>query len=429
VKQKIGDKWYGTKQVQDHYVLVGEPGSCYLSHLTAERGTGASIANGLYEAMEEMEITNKIVAVGADSTAVNTGRKGGAVRLLECKLGRPLHWFICSLHLNELHFRHLCQKLIGQTQSPNLWKGEIGKLLCSCEHLPVSKMGFQAITDDNPFPDIDFDEISCDLAYLYRIMAAIRSGTISDDLLREKPGPPSHARWLTTASRVCRLYVSTESPSPELFLLTKFVVCNYGPMWFRIKCRARCTDGPRHFLEQIRLQKMFPVDIKNTIWSVIRRNSYWAHEENALLAMLADDDLANRQAAICRIKSIRRAPISTQQQVREFLLPAVDESVETLTGLLPPACAFEPPLTMQLSVEQLDKIAEEPIRMEVPCHSQAVERCVRMVTEASSQVYGMDARDGYIKARIKSREMTPSFKSKQHFHVSETVSATVSDSV
>jgi len=38
-----------------------------------------------------------------------------------------------------------------------------------------------------------------------------------------------------------------------------------------------------------------------------------------------------------------------------------------------------------------------------------------MVTEASSQVYGMDARDGYIKARIKSREMTPSFKSKQHF--------------
>jgi len=168
--------------------------------------------------MGEMEITNKIVAVGADSTAVNTGRKGGAVRLLEYELERPLHWFICGLHLNELPFRHLCQKLIGQ--NPNLWKGEIGQSLCSCEHLPVSKMGFQAITDDNPLPDIDFDEISCDQAYLYRIMAAIRSGTISDDLLREQPGPPSHARWLTIASRVCRLYVSTESPSPELCLLT-----------------------------------------------------------------------------------------------------------------------------------------------------------------------------------------------------------------
>jgi len=51
---------------------------------------------------------------------------------------------------------------------------------------------------------------------------------------------------------------------------------------------------------------------------------------------------------------------------------------------------------MQLSVEQLKKIAEKPLRMEMPCHSQAVEHCVRMVAEASSQVYGMDARDSYI---------------------------------
>ena len=28
VKQIIGDKWYGTKQVEDHCVLVGELGSC-----------------------------------------------------------------------------------------------------------------------------------------------------------------------------------------------------------------------------------------------------------------------------------------------------------------------------------------------------------------------------------------------------------------
>jgi len=145
--------------------------------------------------------------------------------------------------------------------------------------------------------------------------------------------------------------------------------------------------------------------------------------------MLADDDLASRQAAIDRIKTIRQAEacVSTQQKVREFLPPKVDESVETLTDLLSPECTFEPPLTMKLSMEQLEKIAQEPLLIEIPCHSQAVERCVRMVTEASSQVYGMDARDGYIKARIKSREMTPSFKSKQHFHVSATAASNASD--
>ena len=29
---------------EDHYVLVGEPGTNYLSHLTVQRGTGASIS-------------------------------------------------------------------------------------------------------------------------------------------------------------------------------------------------------------------------------------------------------------------------------------------------------------------------------------------------------------------------------------------------
>ena len=145
------------------------------------------------------------------------------------------------------------------------------------------------------------------------------------------------------ASWVCHLYVSTESPSPELSLPTKFVVCHYGPLWFRMKCHPRCTDGSRHFLEQIILQRMFPMDVKNMVLPIIQKNSYWAHEENVLLAMLADDDFASRQGAIDRIENIRQVAVSTQQQVREFLPPKVDESVETLTDLLSPECTFEPP--------------------------------------------------------------------------------------
>lgn len=59
--------------------------------------------------------------------------------------------------------------------------------------------------------------------------------------------------------------------------------------------------------------------------------------------MLADDDFASRQGAIDRIENIRQVAVSTQQQVREFLPPKVDESVETLTDLLSPECTFEPP--------------------------------------------------------------------------------------
>jgi hypothetical protein len=144
--------------------------------------------------MNNMGISDTVMALGDDSTAANTGCKGGSIHLLECRLGRPLHWFICSLHLNELPFRHLVQKLIGPTQGPNVWKGSIGKSLSSCETLPVCKRGFQAITDENSLPEIDLEEISCDQAYLYRIIAAVRGGAVSNDLLQEKPGPLSHAR-------------------------------------------------------------------------------------------------------------------------------------------------------------------------------------------------------------------------------------------
>ncbi|CAH1106158.1 unnamed protein product [Psylliodes chrysocephalus] len=46
-----------------------------------------------------------------------------------------------------------------------------------------------------------------------------------------------------------------------------------------------------------------------------------------------------------------------------------------------------------------------------PCHTQATERCVHLVTEASSKVCGEKKRDGFIKSRIESRKLMKSFNS------------------
>ena len=37
------------------------------------------------------------------------------------------------------------------------------------------------------------------------------------------------------------------------------------------------------------------------------------------------------------------------------------------------------------------------------CHTQAVERCVKLVTEASLEDSGVKARDGFIRVRLESR--------------------------
>jgi hypothetical protein len=165
VKEQKGSKWYSSKKVEDHYVLVGEPGTVYLRHITLDRGTGIAIADGLHAAVDEMGIMNKILAVGEDSTAVNTGPQCRAIHLLECRLGRPLQWLVCCLHLNELPLRHLCKELIGPTEGPSQWKGPIGKALTSCETL--SKADFKCISDGDQLPDIDYNDLSRDQAYLY----------------------------------------------------------------------------------------------------------------------------------------------------------------------------------------------------------------------------------------------------------------------
>lgn len=43
VKEKSGSKWYSTTRLDDHYVLVGEPRTLYLRHITLEQGTGAAM--------------------------------------------------------------------------------------------------------------------------------------------------------------------------------------------------------------------------------------------------------------------------------------------------------------------------------------------------------------------------------------------------
>jgi hypothetical protein len=148
------------------------------------------------------------------------------------------------------------------------------KALTTCESMPLSTKGIQMINDGDRLPEIPLDELSSDQSYLYRIITAIRTGVISDDLLKEKPGPISMARWVTTASRICRLYVATIQPSSELYSLTHFVVCNYGPMWFKIKCRSKCNDGSKHLLQQIKTQKQMSSTIRKVTWSVLQRNAY-----------------------------------------------------------------------------------------------------------------------------------------------------------
>ncbi|GBN83134.1 hypothetical protein AVEN_97914-1 [Araneus ventricosus] len=74
---------------------------------------------------------------GCDETSVNTGVKGDIIRNMELILNRPLQWFVCQLHANELPLRHHFAHVDGTTTGPRSFTGEIGKSLAGCEKLSV----------------------------------------------------------------------------------------------------------------------------------------------------------------------------------------------------------------------------------------------------------------------------------------------------
>lgn len=79
----------------------------------------------------------------------------------------------------------------------------------------------------------------------------------------------------------------------------------------------------------------------------------------------------------------------------------------------------EPPLTSNISDDELNamflEVPDEIDIVKYPCHTQAVERCIKLVTEASAAVRGHDALEGFIKYRVASRNALPTFENKRQF--------------
>ena len=69
----------------------------------------------------------------------------------------------------------------------------------------------------------------------------------------------------------------------------------------------------------------------------------------------------------------------------------------------------QPPSIKHHSDSKIEVIRKYPLKLNHPCHNQHVERHVKLVTEASSQVCGIDHRDGLIRQKLMSRQIMKKF--------------------
>lgn len=189
---------------------------------------------------------------------------------------------------------------------------------------------------------------------------------------------------------------------------------HYVPMWFQLRSCSSCADGPPNLLRSVQLLQALPRRLRKVIEPVIQRNAYWAHPEALLLAMAADRNPEVRTQAVRTIQHCRQQPPTGK--VRPYILPTVQFSASTLPDLIDweKELITEPPLTSSLSAQDLEKIRTEPLQVaHYPIHTVAVERTVRVVTEAASAVVGEEQRHGFVCNRLRHRKKLPVITSKR----------------
>ena len=414
-----GKNYHGTV-LTEHQVVVGEPGSFYLTHFEPEDGKGATLAKCVFDYVKDTSLFTDLAVVGSDGTSTMTGPHNGFIRSLELLLQRPLQWAICLLHLNELPLRHIFTRLDGTTNSPNAFSGPIGKVLGgNVSDWPVVE--FCPIINDNfiNLPEDVEDDLSTDQSYAYKIALAVINGTVNEDLSLLEVGPIVHSRWLTLACRILRRYISTPNPSANLMLLAKFCIEVYLPSWFNIKAKNFVTDGSKNYFKLLQSIKTFSdEDIRKAAINVLIRNGYFAHPENILLGMLGDQDLSVRKMAVQVVMKIRMFQSSNPQtEVRKFCVPQINLNAQEFYELadIKIECVEEPPLLRSFSDDEIKNFEVYPLVLRHPCHNQTVERHVKMVTEASSKVATFQRRDGLIRQRIKSRKLMKRFDNKSEY--------------
>ena len=165
----------------------------------------------------------------------------------------------------------------------------------------------------------------------------IITGELDYEVLKQVISPVNHSRWLTTACRKCRIWVSkhglrkNSKSYKSLKMIVSCIVSIYTPMWFKIKCKPNIINGPDHMLTYVMLvNKHCSAEVKAVVEPVMQRRAWYSHSENILLAMIASQDEEKRKFAVDTIKGIRGIESYGDNSVRDFHVPRINFRADSL---------------------------------------------------------------------------------------------------
>lgn len=423
--------------VYENIVLVQQPADRYLGFVTTKICTAQVIFGKMQEFFVDNSISlESLIAIGCDGASTNTGVDNGIITKFENYLNRSLHWIVCILHLIDLILRAVATFYYGDTIGPGKYFGKINEDLSNCHTFDIVKFTKVALNNmPHSVESFDKSSLNTDQKYLYEISKAVSTGNLTEHLMNCKPGDLYDPRWTTLASRVLRLYASTETPSLKLIGLVHFIQNVYVPCFFWIKCYPNWTDGARNLFRILSFSRVLPKGVFNIVKERVVWNSYFAHPENVLMSMITDSDSAIRHEGYKLILNTRsnncmrelvqnvrafkkpdRLDVHHPEDINQYKYSDVNHYSKMINLNDNSIEITEPPFTSQYTEKQLkyfmdskDQIIDVP---RIPAHSQATELCVQVVKNVVQKYPGKETQDERVKTKIFARSLNPQFKSK-----------------
>lgn len=217
----------------------------------------------------------------------------------------------------------------------------------------------------------------------------------------------------------------TKKAPTDLNILAQFVVKVYAPVWFSIKLRPHVCDGPRHFFSFLKYTAYMPKELRDIVRQVAQNNAFFAHREQVVLSMLSDENENTRKMAVDLIFRARRSLSNNKTKrivVRKLKLPQLIPDARYYYEMIQinDEESLEPPFTKRLDEEELRECIKDAdvIRKwigKIPCHSQAVERAVKLTSSTSTVVMGENKRNAIIHTKIAAQKALPRSESKQDY--------------
>ena len=99
-----------------------------------------------------------------------------------------------------------------------------------------------------------------------------------------------------------REYMSERKPSAKLKEIISLLVNFYIPNYFNIKTHPTIQDGAPNLFFMLTLARGLKPGSKATVERVLQNNSFFAHHENILIAMLRDESEEVRRRAVLFIR-------------------------------------------------------------------------------------------------------------------------------